>query len=277
MYRMLMALLAAVPLFAHALPPPTPDQLAGAFHDKVKRRQEVPAEVERQYLGTALGMLQAKGAALDRTQLLTVVDRSPQVQSLLLFVGDQAQGWKLVGASPVSTGQTRRHDHYITPTGVYDHDPRGYSDFRAEGSKNDQGVRGYGRRGMRVWDLGWFTAVKGWGKGESGPVRLQMHATDPDLLESRLGQPASKGCIRLSGPLNEFLDHYGALDRAIEEAAPPGKRPWVLRADRDTTLAGRYLVVLDSMTDKRPDWAALPQVRSAKRAATRPAPAPQAP
>jgi hypothetical protein len=67
-----------------------------------------------------------------------------------------------------------------------------------------------------------------------------VHATDPDLLEAKFDQSASKGCIRVSASLNQLLDHYGALDRAIEEAARPGKRPWVLRPDRETELTGRY-------------------------------------
>ena len=39
---------------------------------------------------------------------------------------------------------------------------------------------------MRVFDFGWQMAEKGWGKGGEGVIRLQMHATDPDLLKSVL-------------------------------------------------------------------------------------------
>lgn len=43
-------------------------------------------------------------------------------------------------------------------------------------------------------------------------MRLQMHATDPDLLERRLGSAQSKGCIRIPASLNRLIDCYGVLD-----------------------------------------------------------------
>ena len=36
-------------------------------------------------------------------------------------------------------------------------------DFRAEGTFNDNGIRGYGRKGMRVFDFGWVVSERGWG------------------------------------------------------------------------------------------------------------------
>jgi hypothetical protein len=87
-----------------------------------------------------------------------------------------------IGASPVSTGKPGRFDHFETPTGVFEHTV-GNPDFRSEGTRNKLGIRGYGRKGIRVYDFGWQNAVRGWGRGGTGVMRLQMHATDPDLLE----------------------------------------------------------------------------------------------
>ena len=262
MRAMLIAVLFVLSQPCFALEPP---ELADMFRGQVQRRLDVPADADRAYRALAQQQLAAQGTVLDRPQMLVVVDRNALVQALIVYVGGPTGDWQLVGASPVSTGVRKQFDHYITPTGVWDHDPDNASarerwmDFRAQGTRNELGVRGYGRRGMRIWDIGWTEAVKGWGKGESGRIRLQLHATDPDLLERRLGTPASKGCIRLSAQLNSWLDRVGALDWHLEQAAAAGKKPWVLRPDRlASDLAGRYLIVLDSGVDTRPDWAALP-------------------
>ena len=52
---------------------------------------------------------------------------------------------------------------------------------RAEGTRNALGIRGYGERGMRVYDFGWVMGDRGWGTGGRSAMRLQMHATDPSL------------------------------------------------------------------------------------------------
>ena len=78
--------------------------------------------------------------------------------------------------------------------------------------------------------------------------RRSRHATDPDKLEQRIGQPASQGCIRIPSAMNRFLDNHGVLDAEYEQAAvtdirfrallPPGRHP--------SALAGDTLVVVDS-------------------------------
>ena len=119
---------------------------------------------------------------------------------------------------------------------------------------SDAFIRGYGAKGMRVFDFGWVVAARGWAPGEQA-MRLQMHATDPDRLEPRLGRRESKGCIRIPATLNRLIDHHGLLD-ADYEAAPPGRPLWVLKPDRDPTpWSGRWLVVVDSGRSARPDWA----------------------
>jgi len=83
-----------------------------------------------------------------------------------------------------------------------------------------------------------------------------MHATDPDMLESRLGTRQSKGCIRIPATLNVFIDRYGLLDADYEQAAAQGKHLWVLRPDRQPTpWSGRYLVIVDSRQVRRPETA----------------------
>jgi hypothetical protein len=66
-------------------------------------------------------------------------------------------------------------------------------------------------------------------------ARLQMHATDPDQLERRLGTAQSKGCIRIPASLNIFLDRFSVLDQDYEQGLDEGRRLWVLRRDRSST------------------------------------------
>lgn len=188
------------------------------------------------------------GVTIDRPQVLVVVDRNPRRQELCLVLAQPHATWKVLGGSKVSTGQAGRHGYFITPTGVFLH-RAGIVDFRAEGTFNEDHIRGLGRKGMRVWDLGWQQAEKGWtSDGDTGEIRLLLHATDPDVLEPRLGRPSSKGCVRLPAAMNVFLDHHGVLDADYEVAArtnpriaallPPDKQP--------TPLAGDAVVIIDS-------------------------------
>jgi hypothetical protein len=202
----------------------------------------------------ATSLLDGAGQAIEAPQLLIVVDRNPARQMLYLFVvrPGGARNFSLVGADRISTGQAGRRDHYITPVGVFAHTDA-ILDSRALGTYNENHVRGLGTRGMRVWDFGWQWALKGWHTdGEGGDIRLQMHATDPDLLERRLGHPASEGCIRLSSALNRFLDKHGVLDADYEQAAFKDVRyNALLRPDRTPSiLAGRLLVVIDTQLPK---------------------------
>jgi hypothetical protein len=195
-------------------------------------------------------MLRQAGGLVDRPQLMVVVDRNPSAQRLfLMLAGPSDPGlWRLVGAARVSTGQWGRKDYYLTPIGVFAHTDS-ILDFRAAGTFNEHHVRGLGAAGMRVWDFGWHWAVKGWHTdGEGGDIRLMMHATDPDLLERRLGRPASEGCVRVSSSLNRFLDRHGVLDADYERAASQDIRfSALLGHDHEPSpLAGRLLVVIDT-------------------------------
>ncbi len=203
------------------------------------------------WIALARAEVTGAGMVLDRPQLLVVVDRNPRVQQVAVVAAVPGGDWSVIGGTKVSTGSRGREDHYITPRGVF-HVTTAILGFRAEGTLNENGIRGLGAKGMRVWDFGWQVAAKGWnagpGKPDRIPIRLMMHATDPDRLEQRIGQPASQGCVRIPTAMNRFLDQHGVLDSEYERAAateirfrallPAGRQPSV--------LAGNTLVVIDS-------------------------------
>ncbi|OIO47000.1 MAG: hypothetical protein COS76_01095 [Candidatus Portnoybacteria bacterium CG06_land_8_20_14_3_00_39_12] len=143
----------------------------------------------------------------NQSQCLVYVDRNPEKQVIVAgFFDVRRQSITIIGIDKVSTGNQKRRGYFITPVGIFEHS----RDYQALGTKNDKGWRGLGAKGSRVWDFGWRTTFNK--KGEEVDIRLLMHATDPDFGESRLGRVASKGCVRISGKLNRFLDKYKILD-----------------------------------------------------------------
>lgn len=225
------------------------------FAEEVDRRLDVPSEVRAHYITLLEGALESAGLLPLGPQALVLVDRSPRVQAAFVVLRTPELRWEWLGAVPVSTGRPGRFEHFVTPLGAFPHTPD-HPDFRAEGTFNDQQVRGYGVKGMRIFDFGWVVAERGWGAGGTSLMRLQMHATDPARLEPRLGQAASKGCVRIPSAFNVFLDRYGVLDADYEAAAARGEPPKVLRSDRSPIpWPGRWLVVVDSRVAKRPAWA----------------------
>ncbi|KWH55605.1 hypothetical protein WT63_24940 [Burkholderia anthina] len=229
------------------------------FMQEVTRRLNVPANEQRAY-GERLQKALADADLGDLAgEYVVMVDRAPNVQALFIyFRATPANAWLMIGASPVGTGLPGQYDHFLTPLGVFHHSPD-TMDFRAEGTTNENGIRGYGRRDMRIYDFGWVDGERGWGKGGVSPMRFQMHATDPDRLEALLGIRHSKGCVRIPASLNTFLDQHGLLDDDYQARVEAGKSLWVLRRDRDITpIAGRYLVVIDSARKTRPAWSPMP-------------------
>jgi hypothetical protein len=234
-----------------------PAQLAAAFRSQVDRKLEVPSEEIRRYGVLAEASARAAGVKLGQ-EYVAVVDRDPYVQALLLMWRSADGEYRLIGASPVSTGRPGTFDHFETPLGVFEHS-RANPDYRAEGTFNENGIRGYGLKGMRVYDFGWQQVPKGWGDGQVIQMRLQMHATDPDALEQRLGSAQSKGCIRIPATLNRLIDFRGLLDADYNEATQQGAHLWVLRDDREpVTDAGRYLIVVDTQRSEPLDWSPRP-------------------
>jgi hypothetical protein len=230
--------------------------LATVYAEQVNRRLDVP-ETEQ----LAYGELLAENLAsenIDKPQYVVIVDRNRFVQAAMIYWMSEEHIFHFIGASPVSTGRPGRFEHFVTPTGVFEHSIDNL-DFRAEGTRNEFGIRGYGLKGMRVYDFGWQTAQKGWDGGGEGQLRLQMHATDPHLLEPKLGTPQSEGCIRIPATLNTFIDRYGILDGDYETAMAEGQTFWVISKTRETTpWSGRFLVVVDTGRTERPAWSLAP-------------------
>ena len=237
------------------LPMPSAATMTSSFEHLVRRHLAIPVASSGYYATLLSTALTTEGAVEANTTFVVLVDRNPNVQALFLFLGTTAGGWNLIGASAISTGLPGKYEHFKTPLGVFDHS-RENPDFRAEGTKNQFGIRGYGSKGGRIYDFGWVKAPRGWGDGHMGELRLQMHSTDRDALEQRLGTAQSEGCIRMPAELNEFLDVYGILDHDYESVIATGNHPWVLRKDRiPTPWSGRYLVVVESDAVSRPEWA----------------------
>lgn len=225
------------------------DRLRAAFTAEVPKRTSLEPARTREMIDRARAILADNAILLERPQLIVVVDRNPAAQNLALVLAKPRGGWELIGTTKVSTGQRGRFDYYITPTGVFFH-TSAVLGYRAEGTYNENGIRGLGAKGMRVWDFGWQNATKGWrSDGARGDIRLLLHATDPTALEPRLGRPASQGCVRIPSVLNSFLDRHGVLDIDYERAALTDARyRELLRADRTpSSLAGNVMVVVDSL------------------------------
>ena len=229
-------------------------ELATIFSQVVDKRVHVPQEETDRYGILLRESLAQAGVKVLFEQYVVLVDRDPLVQAVFIYFTSPERVPLLIGASPASTGRPGKFEYFETPVGVFEHTLEN-PDFRAEGTRNSMGIRGYGKKGMRVFDFGWQQAEKGWGDHAMSTMRLQMHATDPDFLESRLGTPQSKGCIRIPTTLNHFLDEFGVLDANYEQALQSGKKLWMLRSDRRATQwSGRYLVVVDTSRLRRPEW-----------------------
>ncbi len=228
------------------------------FEHQVYPRLAVPDAIARVYLLQMNAALETVHAEIPAPKFIVVIDRNVQVQAAILFWGAPATGWRIIGAAPVSTGLPGKFEHFLTPLGVFEH-TRDNPDFRATGTKNKHGIRGYGRKDSRVYDFGWVASLRGWGDQSPGQLRFQMHSTDADVLEQRLGTPQSEGCVRIPALLNEFIDRYGILDADYDRAVADGGHLWLLRADRaPTPWSGRYVVVVDSADTVRPDWSPAP-------------------
>ncbi len=234
------------------------NRLVRLFEQQVSPRLSLPDSELAPYTRLLQDALTRAGARIDRPQVVLLVDRNPHVQAgMLWWVAPEGQT-ALIGATPVSTGRPGAFEYFETPLGVFEHSLAN-PDFRAEGTRNEYGIRGYGVKGMRVFDFGWVVAARGWRPGEQA-MRLQVHATDPDRLEPLLGQRASKGCVRIPASLNTLLDRHGLLDADYDRALALGQKLWVLRPDREPSpWAGRWLVVVDSDRTHRPDWSPGPK------------------
>ena len=222
-------------------------RLRAALVHEVPRHATDDTDADSAWISRAKAAVDAAPLTIERAQLLVVVDRNPAVQQLRIVLARPDAAWEVIGGSKVSTGQAGRHGYYITPVGVFLHTD-GILDYRAQGTFNENHIRGLGLKGMRVWDFGWQTADRGWrAEADPGEIRLLMHATDPDYLEQRLGRPASQGCVRIPAAMNRFLDMHGVLDADYEQAARDDVRlaSVLLPQRQPTSLAGDALVVVE--------------------------------
>ena len=180
-------------------------------------------------------------------QLVLIVDRAPQGQLLAMTLAQPDGDWGILGARHVSTGKPGRLQHFKTPVGVLLNDGSEIG-YRAQGTFNQFHIRGLGVKGMRVWDFGWQTTEDWRTSGATMAVRVEMHATDPAVLEQRIGRADSEGCIRLPDSLNRFLDRHGIIDAAIERLGETdGGYRALLSPELDPTpLAGDAVIVVDS-------------------------------
>mgnify|MGYP000093029501 CR=1 FL=1 len=236
----------------------SPSRWTERFAREVDHRLDVPPVDQQRYLVLLASALGAAGGVTPGAQAYVLVDRSPRVQAAMVVLRGPDGGWTWLGATAVSTGKPGRFEHFVSPLGVYRHTPAN-PDFRALGTFNKNHIRGYGTAGRRVFDFGWQQAERGWGEGGRSTMRLQMHATDPDRLELRLGSVDSEGCIRIPAMLNVFLDQHGVLDADYEAALAAGTPQRVLRPAREPIpWPGRYLVIVDSQVAERPAWSPPP-------------------
>ncbi len=222
--------------------PPEVEKLQAEFGKIVGSKLKLEESYLRLILEDAIGkILNIKENS--QSQYFIYVDRNPEKQIILVCFFDSARkNITIIGADKVSTGNQNRRGFFITPVGVFEHTIKN-RDYRALGTKNDKGWRGLGAKGSRVWDFGWQKTRK---NNQEVEIRLLLHATDPVFGEKRLGKVDSKGCIRVSGKLNKFLDYYGILDKDYDEQKYLKAISWLLGNQEQVIYGGKYLLVGDS-------------------------------
>ena len=210
----------------------------------------VDREYESWAKAEAARLILAKEAfwRIEPSQYFVFADRNPKKQMVMIGYYFAGRGEvSVIGWDKCSTGNPAHgKDYHYTPAGIFENNLDHFS-FRAAGTKNSNGWRGYGIKNSRVWDFGYQDTTKPIkGKEQWRQIRLLMHATDPDGGEPKLGTPQSKGCVRISQKLNMFLDKYGIID-AEYEASTGSSAGWLLLKDRTpASHAGKYLIVGDS-------------------------------
>jgi hypothetical protein len=227
----LSALAALAPLPATAWGICTPHELAARFDAAVGQKLRVPRNEEWIYAGLAEAELAAQKDGLESPQYLLVVDSCPVIQAAFLFWRLLPGRYALVGAAPASTGNAERPGCLQTPCGVF-----------AQGTAYDAGHA----MASRVYDFGTHRARKAAGIG-FGALHLQARAA-VGRTRALLGTAQSDGRVLLPASLVAFLDAYGVLDAQRQDGRTP---------EGDVLpFAGRFLVVIDSEREERPDWAA---------------------
>lgn len=217
------------PLGVHAGGVCTPRDLARRYRLRIDRRLEVPENDACIYGGLAENEFAGFRQGVIGPQYVLVVDSCPWVQAAFLFWRLLPGRYELVGASPASTGDAEQAGCVPTPQGV----------FPQACSAADRHLLA-----SRVYDFGTHRARKP--SGGFASLRLQARAA-LGSSRARLGRPQSDGCVLLPASLVAFLDEYGVLDDARGGGLTP--------AGDVLPFPGRYMVVVDSERDDRPEWA----------------------
>lgn len=199
---------------------------------------------EREEIRKSISNAMSSGAmTISGKRFVVAVNRNPAGQTGSVLLVDEKGGVEEIFSSKISSGTKGRKGYFLTPTGVFLNSAEN-GNYRAVGTKNSNGVRGLGVKGSRVYDFGWVESVAGWNPGIQGKIRMQMHSTDPDTLESKLGTPASKGCIRVQGKINEIIDQFGVLDQDYEENRATH---WIFSKNKNKTpYSGKFVIVYDA-------------------------------
>ena len=228
---LLSAAAALAPLGALADGVCTPRELARRYAAVVDRQLRMPDNEVLIYGGLAETELAAFAGSLSGPQYMLVVDSCPSVQAAFLFWRLLPGRYELIGASPASTGNPEQAGCVQTPQGVF-----------------AQADVEFGRKmTSRVYDFGrQRTRRRGGVRGEVSELRLQARAAT-GATGALLGRVQSDGCILLPPGMVAFLDQFGVLDQGRRDAVTP--------AGESLPFAGRYLVVVDSERDERPEWA----------------------
>jgi hypothetical protein len=242
---------ALAPIGETSLPPGAvatdADLIAAAMAREVPDPISLSAERQQALVSLAQQMAAEDHLFIRQPQLVLIVDRGPQAQLLAMTLAEPDGDWRILDARHVSTGKPGRLQHFKTPVGVLLNDGSEIG-YRAQGTFNQYHIRGLGVKGMRVWDFGWQTTDDWRTPGATMEVRVEMHATDPNVLEARIGRADSEGCVRLPDSLNRFLDRHGIIDAAIERLGDTdgGYRALLSPVLEPTPLAGDAVIVVDS-------------------------------
>lgn len=216
----------------------TPTEITQAFQREVARRLNVRQDDAALYGAMVEMQLAADHQSLLEPQYLLVIDSNPNVQVALLFWRLLPGVYQLLGAAPVSTGGPVRPDYFETPQGLFAQS----DELQSAGSCERAPVPICRREGGRVFDFGWQRARRASRRGLPMPMRLQARAAD-HRGERQLGTACSNGCVLMPASLLDFIDRYGLLDGDAPHPLP-------LRVP----YRGRYMLVVDSEREDRPDW-----------------------
>lgn len=207
----------------------TPRDLAQRYQSRVDRLLQLPENEAYIYAGLAETEFAGFREAAVGPQYVLVVDSCPVVQAAFLYWRLLPGRYELIGASPASTGNPEQAGCLATPQGVFPQ--AGMSEYRR-------------LLASRIYDFGVHRTRKPAGGFTS--LRLQARAAT-GRSGTLLGKVQSDGCVLLPPSLVAFLDEYGVLDASRTNAVTP--------AGEALPFAGRYMVVIDSERDERPDWA----------------------